>query len=62
MRCASAANQRRGEGRRLQKIKYHTHENVGYGDVHLPEMQMHTTSFWLTVPGARRRAAERGAR
>jgi DEAD/DEAH box helicase domain-containing protein len=33
-----------------KKIKYHTHENVGYGDVHLPEMQMHTTSFWLTVP------------
>jgi DEAD/DEAH box helicase domain-containing protein len=33
-----------------KKIKYHTHENVGYGDVRLPEMQMHTTSFWLTVP------------
>lgn len=33
-----------------KKIKFHTHENVGYGDVHLPEMQMHTTSLWLTVP------------
>jgi DEAD/DEAH box helicase domain-containing protein len=33
-----------------KKIKYHTHENVGYGDVHLPEMQMHTTALWLTVP------------
>ncbi len=33
-----------------KKIKYHTHENVGYGDVHLPEMQMHTTAFWLTYP------------
>ncbi|REG34272.1 DEAD/DEAH box helicase domain-containing protein [Archangium gephyra] len=33
-----------------KKIKYHTHENVGYGDVNLPEMQMHTTSLWLTVP------------
>jgi DEAD/DEAH box helicase domain-containing protein len=33
-----------------KKIKYHTHENVGYGDVHLPEMQMHTTSIWLTFP------------
>jgi len=30
-----------------KKIKYHTHENVGYGDVHLPEMQMHTTALWL---------------
>jgi DEAD/DEAH box helicase domain-containing protein len=33
-----------------KKIKFHTHENVGYGDVRLPEMQMHTTAFWLTVP------------
>ena len=33
-----------------KKIKFHTHENVGYGDVTLPEMQMHTTAFWLTVP------------
>jgi DEAD/DEAH box helicase domain-containing protein len=35
-----------------KKIKFHTHENVGYGDVRLPEMQMHTTAFWLTVPEA----------
>jgi len=33
-----------------KKIKFHTHENVGYGDVDLPEMQMETTAFWLTVP------------
>jgi len=33
-----------------KKIKYHTHENVGYGEVHLPEMQMHTAAFWLTFP------------
>jgi len=33
-----------------KKIKFHTHENVGYGDVALPEMQMHTTALWLTVP------------
>ena len=33
-----------------KKIKFYTHENVGYGEVHLPEMQMHTTSFWLTFP------------
>jgi DEAD/DEAH box helicase domain-containing protein len=36
-----------------KKIKFFTHENAGYGDVRLPEMQMHTTSFWLTVPEAR---------
>jgi DEAD/DEAH box helicase domain-containing protein len=35
-----------------KKIKFHTHENVGYGDVRLPEMQMHTTAFWLLVPEA----------
>jgi DEAD/DEAH box helicase domain-containing protein len=33
-----------------KKIKFHTHENVGYGEVRLPEMQMHTTAFWLMVP------------
>lgn len=33
-----------------KKIKFYTHENVGYGDVRLPEMQMHTTAFWLLVP------------
>jgi DEAD/DEAH box helicase domain-containing protein len=33
-----------------KKIKFFTHENAGYGDVRLPEMQMHTTAFWLTVP------------
>src|SRR5690606_28945636 len=35
-----------------KKIKFHTHENVGYGEVRLPEMQMHTTAFWLLVPEA----------
>jgi DEAD/DEAH box helicase domain-containing protein len=32
-----------------KKIKFYTHENAGYGDVRLPEMQMHTTAFWLTA-------------
>lgn len=31
-----------------KKIKFHSHENVGYGDVRLPEMQMHTSSIWFT--------------
>jgi DEAD/DEAH box helicase domain-containing protein len=34
----------------FKKIKFHTHENVGYGEVALPELQMHTTSLWLTLP------------
>jgi DEAD/DEAH box helicase domain-containing protein len=33
-----------------KKIKFHTHENTGYGEVKLPDMQMHTLGFWLTVP------------
>ncbi len=33
----------------FKKIKFHTHENVGYGDIHLPEQQMHTTAYWMRV-------------
>ena len=32
-----------------KKIKFHTHENIGYGDVRLPELQMHTSAFWATA-------------
>jgi DEAD/DEAH box helicase domain-containing protein len=35
-----------------KKIKFYTHENTGYGDVRLPEIQMHTTAFWLVAPAA----------
>ncbi|MGE5552535.1 MAG: DEAD/DEAH box helicase [Betaproteobacteria bacterium] len=34
----------------FKKIKLHTHENLGWGEVHLPEEEMHTTSFWLSFP------------
>ncbi|MFO0723442.1 MAG: DEAD/DEAH box helicase [Myxococcota bacterium] len=34
----------------FKKIKFHTHENVGYGEVQLPEIQKPTTAFWLTFP------------
>ncbi len=30
----------------FKKIKFDTHENVGAGRVHLPEMTMHTTAYW----------------
>ncbi len=33
-----------------KKIKLGTHENVGAGRVHLPEMEMHTVSFWWELP------------
>ncbi|MEM7255076.1 MAG: Zn-binding domain-containing protein, partial [Pseudomonadota bacterium] len=29
-----------------KKIRYYTHENVGYGNVNLPEQEMHTSSVW----------------
>ena len=32
-----------------KKIKFYTAENVGYGEVTLPEKDMHTTSYWFTV-------------
>ena len=36
----------------FKKIKFYTNENVGSGDLDLPEQQMHTSSYWLTVPAA----------
>ena len=30
---------------KYKKLKYHTHENIGYGDIFLPEDEMHTRSF-----------------
>ncbi|MBF0132242.1 MAG: DEAD/DEAH box helicase [Magnetococcales bacterium] len=29
-----------------KKIRYHTHENVGYGKINLPDQEMHTTATW----------------
>lgn len=37
----------------FKKIKLATHENAGYGEIKLPEEQMHTTAFWLTMPHER---------
>jgi DEAD/DEAH box helicase domain-containing protein len=34
----------------FKKIKFHTSENVGAGDLSLPQNEMHTTSYWLTIP------------
>jgi DEAD/DEAH box helicase domain-containing protein len=33
-----------------KKIKFYTLENLGFGDVNLPEKDMHTTSYWFTIP------------
>jgi DEAD/DEAH box helicase domain-containing protein len=34
----------------FKKIKFYTNENVGSGELDLPEQEMHTTSYWLTIP------------
>ena len=36
----------------FKKIKFHTNENVGSGELDLPEQQMHTTAYWLKIPSA----------
>ncbi|HUW95184.1 MAG TPA: Zn-binding domain-containing protein, partial [Anaerolineae bacterium] len=33
-----------------KKIKLWTHENIGWGDVRLPEQEMQTTAYWLSLP------------
>ncbi len=35
----------------FKKIKFYTLENVGAGQLSLPEQEMHTTAFWLHFPG-----------
>jgi DEAD/DEAH box helicase domain-containing protein len=34
----------------FKKVKFYTNENVGSGELELPEQQMHTTSYWMTIP------------
>lgn len=36
----------------FKKIKFYTNENVGAGNLSLPEQEMHTTAFWLHFPAA----------
>jgi DEAD/DEAH box helicase domain-containing protein len=36
----------------FKKIKFFTNENVGAGKLELPENEMHTTAYWLTLERA----------
>ena len=36
----------------FKKIKFYTNENIGSGELDLPEQEMHTTAYWLTIPRA----------
>lgn len=33
-----------------KKIRYYTHENIGYGPVNLPDQEMHTSAAWWQLP------------
>ncbi|MDA8381577.1 MAG: DUF1998 domain-containing protein, partial [Betaproteobacteria bacterium] len=36
-----------------KKIRYYTHENVGYGQISLPDQEMHTSAvWWRVIPAA----------
>jgi DEAD/DEAH box helicase domain-containing protein len=32
-----------------KKLKLETHENLGWGRIHLPELELHTTAYWLAL-------------
>ena len=43
-----------------KKLRLETHENIGWGKIHLPEIEMHTTAYWVALgPGVRFVAARR---
>ena len=44
-----------------KKLKFVTDENVGWGPVDLPEIELQTTAYWLTAEGAGDRLAARRA-
>lgn len=32
----------------FKKMRLENHENIGWGKVHLPELEMHTTAYWMS--------------
>ncbi len=34
----------------FKKVKFYTLENLGSGELDMPELEMHTTAYWLTIP------------
>jgi DEAD/DEAH box helicase domain-containing protein len=33
---------------KFKKIRFETHENVGYGEIHLPEQELQTEAYWIS--------------
>lgn len=44
----------------FKKIKLDTHENVGWGRIHLPQEDLHTTAYWLALAPAVAEGFSRG--
>ena len=40
----------RSQAEKFKKLRFHTHENVGFGEIFLPPEEMQTTSFMLLFP------------
>jgi DEAD/DEAH box helicase domain-containing protein len=36
----------------FKKLKFGTDENIGWGPIHLPELELQTTAYWLTADAA----------
>ena len=34
-----------------KKLRLETHENLGWGKIHLPEIELHTTAYWVALAG-----------
>ena len=34
----------------FKKIRFYSHENIGYGPVNLPDQELHTTAVWWQLP------------
>jgi DEAD/DEAH box helicase domain-containing protein len=47
VRCGEVHVERKVVG--FKKIRYHTHENVGYGEVALPAQEVHTCAVWFEL-------------
>ena len=44
----------------FKKLKFVTDENVGWGPIDLPELELQTTAYWLTVAGGQPSAGRAG--
>jgi len=39
-----------------KKLRLQTNENLGWGRIHLPEIELHTTAYWIALDASRFRA------